>query len=104
MGRREDPVPQGHGSREFLANIPDKFPKVCTVGGRYSSGDIAISKQKKYQHTRIIAVFEFDQLKESTKITRLLNSGVPHPRPRKHESTDPYRRSGKCGLFMPGAL
>ena len=47
---------------KYLINIPYELYKVYATGDRYSPSDISISKQKNYQHTRLIAVFETDQI------------------------------------------
>jgi len=35
---------------------------VYSTGDQYSPSDISMKKQKNYQHTRIIAVFETNQM------------------------------------------
>ncbi len=57
--RAKAPVPT---MEKYLVNIPHELFKVYAVGDQYSPGDIPVSQQKKYQHTRIIGVFETDQL------------------------------------------
>ncbi len=57
--RAKAPVP---AIEKYLVNIPHSFYKVYSVGDQYSPGDIPVSMQKNYQHTRIIGVFETDEL------------------------------------------
>lgn len=57
--RAKAPIP---AIEKYLVNIPHEFYKVYSVGDQYSPGNIPLAKQKKYQHTRIIGVFETDQL------------------------------------------
>ena len=47
---------------KYLINIPYEFYKVYSTGDRYSPADISLKKQKIYQHTRIIAVYESNQI------------------------------------------
>ncbi len=57
--RAKAPIP---AIEKYLVNIPHEFHRVYSIGDMYSPGDIPISKQKNYQHTRIIGVFETDDL------------------------------------------
>ncbi len=49
---------------KLLVNIPHEFYKIYAVSDLSSQDDIPIAKQREYQHTRIIAVFEPDQLQQ----------------------------------------
>ncbi len=49
---------------KLLVNIPHDFYKIYAVADLSSQDDIPLEKQREYQHTRIIAVFEPEQLKQ----------------------------------------
>ncbi len=57
--RAKAPVPV---IEKMLINIPHDFYKIYAVADLSSQSDIPFSRQKEYQHTRIIAVFEPEQL------------------------------------------
>ena len=47
---------------KYLVNIPHEIYKVFGTGDLYSPRDIPLTKHQKYQHTRIIAYYETDQI------------------------------------------
>ncbi len=61
LARRRAKAPVAAIER-YLVNTPHEFYQVYSVGDRYSPRDVPMQVQKNYQHTRIIAVFEADQL------------------------------------------
>lgn len=46
---------------KYLINIPHEFYKVYGSGDLYSPKDVAMKEQQRYQHTRIIALFDTTQ-------------------------------------------
>ncbi len=46
---------------KYLINIPYEFYKVYSVGDKYNSTNQSIKKQKNYQNTRLIAIFDANQ-------------------------------------------
>ena len=58
--RAQAPVPV---IERYLVNVPHEFHRVYSVGDQYSPGNIPMSEHLKYQHTRIVAVFETNQLR-----------------------------------------
>ena len=61
MNRSEFPVKV---IDKYLVNIPHEFYKVYGTGDLYSPKGIAKKEHHKYQHTRIIALYETDQAPE----------------------------------------
>lgn len=61
MNRSEFPVKV---IDKYLVNIPHEFYKVYGTGDIYSPKGIAKKEHNKYQHTRIIALYETDQVPE----------------------------------------
>ncbi|MBI5233729.1 MAG: hypothetical protein HY880_05180 [Deltaproteobacteria bacterium] len=49
---------------KYLVNIPHEFHKVYGIGDQYSPKGIPKKEHTKYQHTRIIALYETDQAPE----------------------------------------
>lgn len=46
---------------KFLVNIPHEFYKVYGIGDTYSPKDVKMKKHQRYQHTRLIAVYDVSQ-------------------------------------------
>jgi outer membrane protein OmpA-like peptidoglycan-associated protein len=59
--RAKAPIPV---IEKLLVNIPHDFYKIYAVADLSSQDNIPLEKQKEFQHTRIIAVFEPEQLKQ----------------------------------------
>jgi hypothetical protein len=57
--RSEYPLPL---IEKYLVNIPHEIYKVFGTGDLYSPRDIPLEKHQQYQHTRILAFYETDQL------------------------------------------
>lgn len=47
---------------KYLVNIPHEFYKVYGTGDVYSPRNITMKEHERYQHTRIVAVYETDQV------------------------------------------
>ncbi len=47
---------------KYMVNTPHEFFKVYGTGDLYSPKDVSMEEHQKYQHTRLIAVFETNQV------------------------------------------
>jgi outer membrane protein OmpA-like peptidoglycan-associated protein len=47
---------------KYLVNIPHQFFKVYGIGDMYSPKNVTMKEHERYQHARIIAFFETDQI------------------------------------------
>ncbi len=50
---------------QYLVNIPHEFFKVYGTGDEYSPKDVAMDVHQRYQHSRVIAVYESSQIPET---------------------------------------
>ncbi len=48
--------------KKYLVNVPHQFYKIYGTGDMYSPKDLSKSENMKYQHARIIAFYETDQM------------------------------------------
>jgi outer membrane protein OmpA-like peptidoglycan-associated protein len=61
LGKKRSEVPVGLLDK-YLINVPHKFFKVYGTGDIYSPKNVTMKEHQRYQHTRVIAFYETEQI------------------------------------------